>query len=229
MSGIAAASKLMEKGYETITILEAEDRIGGRIHSVPIDDKFIDLGAQWFYGVKGNEIYELAKDTFDFVISEFDQWNITYLLSNGSAVDEIQSTKISVLAYDIMRQSEKDTTYKGSLGDYFFEKFKSQLKDSEYSDVDPTLANLISESVKIGWKYFIGSPSLHDISVQLNAQYYDYFEEKEGIDVLWRDKGFKTVLDYITVRLQIRKSFQLIFCFFFSSEKTPESFRIPEC
>lgn len=32
-AGIAAASKLYENGFENITILEAEDRIGGRIHT----------------------------------------------------------------------------------------------------------------------------------------------------------------------------------------------------
>lgn len=32
-SGIAAASKLYENGFENILILEAQDRIGGRIHT----------------------------------------------------------------------------------------------------------------------------------------------------------------------------------------------------
>jgi protoporphyrinogen oxidase len=34
-SGIAAASWLMEHGVDNIVILEAEDRIGGRINTVP--------------------------------------------------------------------------------------------------------------------------------------------------------------------------------------------------
>lgn len=32
-SGIAAASKLLENGYQNVTILEAENRIGGRVYS----------------------------------------------------------------------------------------------------------------------------------------------------------------------------------------------------
>ena len=32
-SGIAAASKLFEHGFNNITILEAEDRIGGRVYT----------------------------------------------------------------------------------------------------------------------------------------------------------------------------------------------------
>jgi Predicted flavoprotein involved in K+ transport len=34
-SGIAAATRLVSKGVEDFIILEAEDRIGGRIHTIP--------------------------------------------------------------------------------------------------------------------------------------------------------------------------------------------------
>lgn len=34
-AGIAAASKLFVNGFTNITILEAEDRIGGRIYTTP--------------------------------------------------------------------------------------------------------------------------------------------------------------------------------------------------
>lgn len=33
-SGIAAACRLIEKGFKNVTILEAKNRIGGRIHTV---------------------------------------------------------------------------------------------------------------------------------------------------------------------------------------------------
>lgn len=33
-SGIAAASKLIENGFENLIILEAENRIGGRVNTV---------------------------------------------------------------------------------------------------------------------------------------------------------------------------------------------------
>ena len=51
MSGIACAKKLSENGKKVV-ILEAKDRIGGRIFtdetsfSVPVD-----LGGSWFHGV----------------------------------------------------------------------------------------------------------------------------------------------------------------------------------
>lgn len=35
-SGISAAVKLFENGFTNVTILEAEDRIGGRVHTVKL-------------------------------------------------------------------------------------------------------------------------------------------------------------------------------------------------
>lgn len=47
-SGIATASKLLQNGFKNLTILEAENRIGGRVHSIKMGkifyvskDKFI--------------------------------------------------------------------------------------------------------------------------------------------------------------------------------------------
>lgn len=38
-AGIAAATKLLNNGFKKITILEAENRIGGRIYSVNFGEK----------------------------------------------------------------------------------------------------------------------------------------------------------------------------------------------
>lgn len=47
ISGISAASKLIENGFSNVTILEAEKRIGGRVHTIPFAANCVDLGAQW--------------------------------------------------------------------------------------------------------------------------------------------------------------------------------------
>ncbi len=56
LSGLAAAMKLKDNGYE-VTILEARNRIGGRVFShkitdepVPQDNLVIELGAEWIGG-----------------------------------------------------------------------------------------------------------------------------------------------------------------------------------
>lgn len=61
-SGIAAATKLLKNSITNITILEAENRIGGRIHSVFLEDGHVDLGAEFCHGEIGNVVYETVKD-----------------------------------------------------------------------------------------------------------------------------------------------------------------------
>lgn len=47
-SGMAAATKLVLCGFENVTILEAENRFGGRINTIPFGENVVDMGAQWF-------------------------------------------------------------------------------------------------------------------------------------------------------------------------------------
>lgn len=47
ISGISAAAKLIENGFKNLVILEAENRIGGRVCTVPFGKNVLDMGAQW--------------------------------------------------------------------------------------------------------------------------------------------------------------------------------------
>lgn len=47
-SGVAAATKLVANGFKQVTILEAGNRIGGRINTIPFGENVVDMGAQWF-------------------------------------------------------------------------------------------------------------------------------------------------------------------------------------
>ena len=60
ISGLAAAKKLKEKGFNVI-ILESQNQIGGRLRTNRSAGFAFDEGASWIHGVNGNPITELAQ------------------------------------------------------------------------------------------------------------------------------------------------------------------------
>ncbi|XP_076871719.1 spermine oxidase [Brachyhypopomus gauderio] len=63
LAGLAAAKTLLENGFTNVTVLEASDRIGGRVQSVQFGKATLELGATWIHGANGNPIYHLAEDS----------------------------------------------------------------------------------------------------------------------------------------------------------------------
>lgn len=51
LSGYSAAARLIENGIGDIVVLEAENRIGGRIHSVPYRHGLIDMGEIFWFEI----------------------------------------------------------------------------------------------------------------------------------------------------------------------------------
>jgi len=60
-AGIGTARHLRANGFD-VEVIEAQDRIGGRVHSVPAADGFIDLGAAWLHGSPNNPLFPVAKE-----------------------------------------------------------------------------------------------------------------------------------------------------------------------
>jgi spermine oxidase len=217
LSGMSAAAKLMEKGFTDIVILEAEDRIGGRIHSVPYGGGFIDLGAQWCHGQGKNVIYELVNRYFSFGDTGFDNTDEIYYLSTGKPAVQKQCLKLAGLTRTIMEESFAEMEkFNRSLGEFFTVKYRHGLKDVKYNTIPAELAEQMLDYSHKDWIADFASPTLFDISAKLNAQ----SESTTGNQYLtWKTQGFKTVFDFITVRIidlnrlklitfNFRKSFQ---------------------
>ncbi|KAA0715493.1 Spermine oxidase [Triplophysa tibetana] len=62
-AGVAAAATLVKAGFQNVLVLEAKDRVGGRVHTTkPFTDKVLEVGANWIHGQKGNPLFQLAKE-----------------------------------------------------------------------------------------------------------------------------------------------------------------------
>jgi monoamine oxidase len=61
IAGLAAAHELQRAGH-AVEVIEARERIGGRIHTSTLwQDAPMDLGASWIHQVDGNPLADLAK------------------------------------------------------------------------------------------------------------------------------------------------------------------------
>lgn len=60
MAGLGAAAELRRAGVRPI-VLEARDRIGGRVHTVEDLGAPVDLGAAWIHDSRGNPLTEVAR------------------------------------------------------------------------------------------------------------------------------------------------------------------------
>lgn len=80
---------MFEAGINNVILLEAEDRIGGRIHTVPFGDNHVDFEAQWCHGKENNIVYEIVDGEAEDVRSETDAnfGKMSFMRSDGTRVD----------------------------------------------------------------------------------------------------------------------------------------------
>lgn len=60
VAGLTAASELRWMGKDVL-VLEARDRLGGRIFSQKINHEVYDLGASWIHGIENNPIWSIVQ------------------------------------------------------------------------------------------------------------------------------------------------------------------------
>jgi phytoene dehydrogenase-like protein len=199
ISGYSAASKLMENGFDDVIILEAEDRIGGRINTIPFNDGFIDLGAQWVHGQQNNIIYEMTHEHFDFGSTPFDDVPFTFLLSNGTKPNQELINSISKLCFEIDHKIYTSDTFNGSFGDMFIEIYDGIVANGSsplFRDLDSTMIAVMRESAERNINAYAAIKSWFDLSAKLCSEEELALGNQHNT---WRKHGFKTVFDFISV------------------------------
>lgn len=102
ISGIAAARTLTDKGYSVI-VLEARNRIGGRILTDTSLGVPIDLGASWIHGVNKNPIADLAKK-FNVTTYEIDDENGLEFDADGNELPDGEFARIEAMFEEIYEE-----------------------------------------------------------------------------------------------------------------------------
>ncbi|KAI5729180.1 hypothetical protein M8J77_026487 [Diaphorina citri] len=193
-SGIAAATKLISNGFEDFIILEAENRIGGRVYNIPYEgNTSIDMGAQWMVGQKGNVVYEMAKE-FNLAQEECpDYFNLfTSVNSSGAPMNKDHIEEVLNIWHKSSGEEEMNK-YNGSLGEYARERLQSELTKN------PKLSYLASTPAFDQIMDFLGkaqnSLDASDSWFETSAKRYNSFVTHEGCeDTVWKKGGYGNVL-----------------------------------
>ncbi|MFD6226881.1 flavin monoamine oxidase family protein [Streptomyces sp. NPDC060232] len=192
ISGLAAARHLADQG-EDVLVLEARDRIGGRIWtSDDWDGAPVDLGASWIHGVEKNPITELAaKAKAKTVVTDLE--STTDYLPDGQEAEGARAEKIE--------QWRERTA--GALGTY-----------REEQDRDAPMRSVVERSLRFsalpdGDKAMVNN-ALNDYeheysgsTTQMSTLYFDSDSAFDGDDVLFPG-GYGQITDYLARGLDIR-------------------------
>ena len=96
MAGVAAARRLRERGMEDIMVVEATDRIGGRVKEVQFGGVNVEVGANWVhYGeLEETEVHPLEwfvnRTNLNFVTDHYEDVIFRY---QGQAGERNKGTK----------------------------------------------------------------------------------------------------------------------------------------
>jgi hypothetical protein len=171
VAGLRCADVLIQSGVK-VTIYEARDRVGGRVHQVESAGRLIDLGPNWVHGnVKSNPISKLAAKT-KTVLHEWEDRQAV-IDSTGHRMDDVEATEYSEIVWEIVAKafkysddSSSSIDSQNSLMDYF---------DEEVPKIESDPAK-IAEILKMAqrWGAFVGDP--------IERQSLKFFFLEETID-----------------------------------------------
>ncbi|XP_064211450.1 spermine oxidase-like [Tribolium castaneum] len=189
-SGIAAATKLLQHSVN-VTVLEAENRIGGRINTVKFGDGLVELGAEYCHGEVGNIVKELVNG-YDLLEPNFNYLNGEIYYSNGSKLDHGFVREMQDLILSENKEENYDTRGK-SIGEVFMHKYNSTLVEKYKSDENKL--KLLKEGLHFAERSILiseGSFSWFDASADS-----DWLECPGNQTLVWKGVGYKTVLEIL--------------------------------
>lgn len=185
IAGLAAAIHLKNNGF-SVTILEAQDRVGGRIRTDRSLGVAFDEGASWIHGPNNNPIRKLATEAGASTFVTEDDQVIVYD-KNGMAYSDATLTA----AEDAFSEALEAVKAAGNTNQSF---------QSVFNQLYP---NQINDRL---WKYMLSAYLEFDTGTDianLSSVYFDDDEAYGGADQLITN-GYDLLTDYLAKGLDIQ-------------------------
>ncbi|XP_039762747.1 spermine oxidase-like isoform X2 [Pararge aegeria] len=185
-AGTTAASILASAGRRVLA-LEAQDRIGGRVLTVPFGDGVVEVGAEWIHGTKRSRVFDSAINNNVSVVPQdlaFSVFN-----SDGSSADNALINELLDFCMGAVERPERPEPLgqfiTRKLMDYLKEKHPDVLKNKDFLDEFLELMNLFINNYE-------ASNDWNDVSAQTN-----YAELGGHQHMSWHRHGYKTFFDIL--------------------------------
>ncbi len=184
ISGLAAAKQLKAEGFNVI-VLEAQDKVGGRLRTDRSLGVAFDEGASWIHGINANPITMLAAqagmDTFETVDESRVSYDIGGVLRSAATYDNTETELYSIL----------NTMMNSGNANQSFETVFNNLYPSKAND-------------RL-WQFFLSTYVTFDTGDlnQLSSLLYNEGEEFSGVEKI-ATNGYDTIPNYLANGLNVQ-------------------------
>ncbi|MFN8492083.1 MAG: FAD-dependent oxidoreductase [Caldilineaceae bacterium] len=191
LAGLAAARQLQTQGHEVV-VVEARDRIGGRIWtSTKWANLPVDLGASWIHGVKGNPLSALAQTAQAKLLATTYDSSIAYNTA-GKPLSVKEEARLDQLRQQVSQAIQQ-----------------AQARDNDASIrqvVDALAATLDGSAETLRYLNFILNGDIEQeyagSAKALSVYWYDSSKAFPGDDVLFAN-GYRVITEYLARGLHI--------------------------
>lgn len=183
IAGLAAGKTLKEKGFQ-VSLLEAQNKVGGRISTNRTLGVAFDEGASWIHGINGNPISSLAQQ---------------------AGMNTVLSDEESLIAYDLKGVIIPKTTFNNAEAE--LENILSTLKNSgsNTQSFESVFNNLYPAKVDNRlWKFLLSTYITFDLGDldKVSSTLYDEGEVFSGEERI-ATNGYDTLVNYLAQGLQV--------------------------
>ncbi|UCJ05479.1 FAD-dependent oxidoreductase [Chitinophaga pendula] len=185
MAGAAAAYHLRQMGFE-VTVIEARDRSGGRIHTALSLDTPIDLGAAWIHEASRNPLTKLAT-LLNIPLVNTDYQQIGVYRNDGTRISQRQITPVARKFEQAIQAAGKhyhsiatDCSFQAALDEVLKDTYFSPIQQEIYAYLCADLEN------EMGC-------SLHDISARAYLDASTFTDD----DNLLVKGGYQQLIDHL--------------------------------
>ncbi|RMZ89749.1 hypothetical protein DV736_g3005, partial [Chaetothyriales sp. CBS 134916] len=154
IAGLRCAATLLRSGAK-VTVFEARDRVGGRLHQQKSGGHLVDMGPNWIHGTNKNPVMQMADRTRTIVLSPDE--NGVVFDSDGNKKTAKESRELSATMWGLIGEAflhsddhSASIDPSSSLSDFLRERLSAKIKDKA------KLQDALNESRM--WGQFIGGP-----------------------------------------------------------------------